>query len=102
VERKILVLQALLAGNLINLGMILAFIADRDETGITLILVSWAAAYLGAFYAVSSKIWYSDGTVIPLSVSGCRRAISWSLDLLCIGTSVTGFIRTMYQIFYLG
>lgn len=64
-------LQAIMAGNFLNLGMILYFLSAGNKVGILLVLASWCFAYLSAFAT------YNDE-------GGFVRWLPWLLNWACL------------------
>lgn len=73
---QIAALQAILAGNFINLALFLTALSVGDITSMSLLLVSWVTAYVaGALHSLGIVGWYG---------------LSWAV---CAGASILSAAR---------
>ena len=79
-------IQAIMAGNFLNLGLMLAFLQREDMAGQGLIILSWIAAYLGGFLM-------SGRTALPNNLAAYWAVITFMwLCLVCSAFAIVRFI----------
>ncbi len=81
-------IQAILGGNFLNAGLLAIFLVFPDTMGISLILISWAAAYVGA---VTTAAYFAHGNIL-------WRHLSFALWGLCVAASGLAIYRVLWSI----